>query len=195
MVHSETLDEIDEALLSDMKLLEAVLFVSGRYLSMKEIVAYSDLNPIMVREVIEKLKERFNDSERFALRIVEKGKEVGKEMWKMDVKPEFTYLSKRLAGGSSEFSKAEQETLAIIAFKQPIKQSVVVKIRGNKSYEHIERFYELGLLKKKRDGRTYELSLSDEFYDYFDLENSDSKQSLSSKESELKSFEEESQED
>lgn len=166
----ETVDEIDNALIKDLRHIEAVLFVSGRYLNMKDIVAYSDMNPIMIREVMEKLKEKYNGDETSALRIVEKGQEVGKVMWKMDVKQEFTYLSKRLAGGSEEFTKAEQETLAIIAFKQPIKQSVVVKIRGNKSYDHIERFYELGLIKKKRDGRTYELSLSDEFYDYFDLE-------------------------
>lgn len=173
-ISSKTTDEIDDVLRKDMLLIEAVLFVSGRYLSMKDIVAYSDLNPIMVREVMNKLKEKYNTDENSALRIVEKGEQVGKEMWKMDVKQEFSYLSKRLAGGSEEFTKAEQETLAIIAFKQPIKQSVVVKIRGNKSYDHIDRFNELGLIKKKREGRTYELTLSDEFYDYFDLEKSDS---------------------
>ena len=71
------------------------------------------------------------------------------------------------ATGSSEFSKAEQETLAIIAFKQPIKQSVIIKIRGNKAYDHIQKFAGLGLIKKKKTGHTNELSLSEDFYDYF----------------------------
>jgi len=93
-------------------------------------------------------------------------------MWKMDVKDEFRDIINKLATGSSEFSKAEQETLAIIAFKQPIKQSVIIKIRGNKAYDHIKKFADLGLLKKKKIGHTHELSLSDEFHDYFSFSQS-----------------------
>jgi len=85
----------------------------------------------------------------------------------MDVAPEYTNIINKLATGSSEFSKAEQETLAIIAYKQPMKQSVLVKIRGNKSYDHIKRFTELGLINKKKLGHTAELTLSEQFYDYF----------------------------
>jgi chromosome segregation and condensation protein ScpB len=79
------------------------------------------------------------------------------------------------AGGKSEFSKAEQETLGIIAFKQPIKQSVIIKIRGNKAYEHIQKFVDLNLIIKKKTGHTNELSLSDDFYDYFTLQTADEK--------------------
>jgi len=108
------------------------------------------------------------DKDDSALRIVEKG-----DMWKMDVKPEYSDLVNRLATGSSEFSKAEQETLAIIAYKQPIKQSVIIKIRGNKGYDHVKKFVDLGLLKKKKVGHTNELSLHDDFYDYFNVADSE----------------------
>jgi len=169
VVHSETLDEFDnESLKKGMKLVEAILFVSGRYLDMKDIITFSDLNPIIIREIMEKLVEKFS-SDDSAIQIISKG-EHGREMWKMDVKQEFSGLVNRLAGGSSEFSKAEQETLAIIAYKQPMKQSIVIKIRGNKAYDHIKRFQELGLIKKKKQGHTYELTLREEFYDYFNLE-------------------------
>jgi segregation and condensation protein B len=87
----------------------------------------------------------------------------------MDVRPEFSHIVNRLATGSPEFSKAEQETLAIVALKQPIKQSVIVKIRGNKAYDHIKKFSGLELIKKKKSGRTYELNLSADFYDYFNI--------------------------
>jgi segregation and condensation protein B len=87
----------------------------------------------------------------------------------MGVKPEYSHLINKLATGQSEFSKAEQETLAIIAYKQPIKQSVIIKIRGNKAYDHIKRFSELGLIKRKKTGHTNELSLEDDFYDYFNV--------------------------
>jgi segregation and condensation protein B len=90
-------------------------------------------------------------------------------MWKMDVQQEYYSLITKLATGSSEFSKAEQETLAIIAYKQPIKQSVIIKIRGNKAYDHIAKFSDFGLIKKKKQGHTHILTLSEEFYNYFNV--------------------------
>jgi len=176
---SDTLNEVDEARQKqDMKILEAIFFVSGRFLTMSELVALSDLNPVIIPGLIEKIQEKYS-SEDSALEIVEKGgtfhssfEGVERErngMWKMDVKPDYTYLINKLATGSAEFSKAEQETLAIIAFKQPIKQSVIIKIRGNKAYDHIKKFKDLDLIKKKKQGHTHELSLSDDFYDYFNV--------------------------
>lgn len=169
MVTSKTAEEIDTLReKEDLKKLEAVFFISGRFLTMQELISLSDLNPIIIRELIEKLKEKFN-SDDFAIEIVEKKGE-DSELWKMDVKQEYNEIVNRLATGSSEFSSAEKETLAIIAYKQPIKQSVIIKIRGNKAYEHIKKFLDLRLLKKKKIGHTNELSLTDEFYDYFNVQ-------------------------
>ncbi len=158
----------------DLKKIEAILFISGRFLNIQDLISLSDLNPIVIRDLLEQLEQRYNDADS-ALHIVEKN-----NLWKMDVKQEYSYLINKLATGASEFSKAEQETLAIIALKQPIKQSVIVKIRGNKAYDHIKKFSGLGLIKKKKTGRTYELSLSRDFYDYFNV----SEQTLLSKNSE-----------
>lgn len=163
-VSSKTLEEIDEAKeKEDLMTLEAVFFVSGRFLNMQDLISLTDLNPIIIRELIEKLQEKYTKTES-ALEIVEKN-----GLWKMDVKPEYSYIINKLATGSSEFSKAEQETLAIIAYKQPIKQSVIIKIRGNKAYDHIKKFTDLSLIKKKKIGHTHELSLSDDFFDYFNV--------------------------
>src|SRR3972149_1093687 len=180
MVTSTTIDEVDDAReKEDTRRLEAVFFVSGRFLNMQELVSLSDLNPVIIRNLIRRLQERYekNDS---AIEIVEKKTEEG-EMWKMDVKREYHNVINKLATGSSEFSKAEQETLAIIAFKQPIKQSVIIKIRGNKAYDHVKKFAELNLIKKKKAGHTSELSLSDEFYDYFSVGEGSSLQEIGKK--------------
>lgn len=158
---SKTADEIKEK--EDMKKLEAIFFVSGRFLSMQELISLSDLNPIIIKELLEKLQEKYEKADS-ALEIVGRN-----NSWKMDVKKEYSNLINRLATGNSEFSKAEQETLAIIAYKQPIKQSVLIKIRSNKAYDHIKKFLDLNLLKRKKIGHTYELSLSDNFYDYFNI--------------------------
>lgn len=165
---SKTIDEIDDAKeKEDLKTLEAVFFVSGRFLDMSELISLSDLNPIILKDLIDKLKEKYNTDDS-SIEIVEKN-----GFWKMDVRQEYSHIINKLATGSSEFTKAEQETLAIIAYKHPIKQSVIIKIRGNKAYDHISKFSSLGLIKKKKMGHTHELSLSDDFYDYFSVSESD----------------------
>ena len=163
-ISSKTLDEIDsEKEKESMRKIEAVLFISGRFLSVQELISHSDLNPIIIMEVLEKLQEKY-DAMDSSIEIIEKNR-----MWKMDVRKGYEEVINKFATGSSEFSKSEQETLAIIAYKQPIKQSVLIKIRSNKAYDHIKKFFELGLIKKKRTGHTYEISLSDDFYDYFNV--------------------------
>ena len=163
-ISKKTVNELDDSTENEnLRKLEAIFFVSGRFLTMQELVGLSDLNPILLKDIIDKLKEKFNKDES-ALEIVER-----EGLWKMDVKPEYTYIINKLATGSAEFSKAEQETLAIIAYKQPIKQSVIIKIRGNKAYDHVKKFADLNLVRKKKSGHTNILSLSEEFYDYFNV--------------------------
>ena len=121
----------------------------------------TDLNPILLRQLIEKLIDKYS-GEGSAIQILNK-----QDRWRMDVKEEYRNMVNKLATGSAEFTKAEQETLAVIAYKQPVKQSIIVKIRGNKAYDHIRNFINLGLVKGKRMGHTKELTLSEEFYNYF----------------------------
>lgn len=158
----ESIDEMDEeADKENTRKVEASLFIAGRFMTLKELVTLTDINPILLRRILENLEDKYKDS---ALEIIRKN-----DMWKMDVSEGYTWLVNKLATGSAEFSKAEQETLAIIAYKQPIKQSVLVKIRGNKAYDHIKNFMERGLITRKKLGHTWELNVSDNFYDYFQL--------------------------
>ena len=163
----ETQEELDNARdIENLKRVEAALFISGKFLSAQELVALTDLNPILLSQTLQTLQEKYNDKS--AIEVVNKG-----DLWKMDVKNEFMDIVNRLATGSEEFSKAEQETLAVIAHKHPITQSKIVQMRGNKSYDHIKKFASLGLIKSKKAGRTKELSLSNEFYDYFNVKAKD----------------------
>ena len=159
----ETQEELDNAReLENLKRVEAALFVSGRFVSTQELVALTDLNPILLNQTLSRLNDKYDDAS--AITLVNKG-----DLWKMDVKNEYTDIVNRMATGNNEFTKAEQETLAIIAYKQPITQSKIIAVRGNKAYDHVKKFVEIGLVKSKRSGRTKELTLSDEFYDYFNI--------------------------
>jgi len=160
------LDEMDAERESEsMKKIEAALFVAGRFLSLQELVALTDVNPLMLRKILEDLGDKYKSS---GIEIVQKN-----NLWKMDVTSDYTWIVNKLATGSAEFTKAEQETLAIIAYKQPMKQSVLVKIRGNKAYDHVSKFVSMGLILKKKIGHTSEISLSESFYDYFNVGNAD----------------------
>lgn len=162
----ETLEELDnvfdEREKENEEKVEAALFVSGKYLDLQELIMLTDVNPIMLKEILKRLEKKYSGG---AINIINKS-----NSWKMDVDSKYHYLINKLATGKAEFTKAEQETLAVIAYKQPIKQSVVIKIRGNKAYDHIKRFIELGLVKSKEIGHTCELNLSEDFYDYFSVE-------------------------
>ena len=158
----EELDLSEEK--KSLKKIEASLFISARYLSIQELVELTDINPLLLREMLDKLREYYTNLDS-AVEILNK-----EEFWKMDIKQEYFDMINKIATGKAEFTKAEQETLAIIAYKQPIKQSVIIKIRGNKGYEHIKHFIDVGLLKSKRVGHTLELNMSESFYDYFHLE-------------------------
>jgi len=163
----KTVDDLDNSReIENLKKIEAALFISGRWLSMQDLVMLTDLNPILLRQLIEKLKESYGESS--ATEIINKD-----NAWKMDVKPEYVGMINKLATGTAEFTKSEQETLAVIAYKQPVKQSVLIKIRGNKAYEHVKNFVSLGLVKAKKAGHTHELALSEDFYDYFHVGSQD----------------------
>jgi len=149
-------------------IVEAALFLAGRFMSLQELVMYTGINPITLKDVMGKIEEKHSGPG--ALKIINKG-----ELYKMDIKDEYTWLTNKLASGSSDFTRAEQETLAIIAYKQPINQSVIVRIRGNKAYDHIKKLIDVGLINTRRVGHTLELKLNDDFYNYFSIKSKERK--------------------
>jgi segregation and condensation protein B len=162
----ESIEEIDKSIeIEHIKKVEAALFISGKFMSIQELVALTDVNPILLRRILEDLSDKYSES---GIEVIHQN-----NMWKMDVSREYVWMVNKLASGSSEFTKAEQESLAIIAYKQPIKQSVLIKIRGNKGYDHVRKFVEMGLINKKRIGHTAELTLNDNFHEYFHLGNAE----------------------
>jgi segregation and condensation protein B len=161
-VSKESIEEIDKEIEEeDVRKVEAALFIAGKFMSIQEIVALTNVNPILLKKILEDLSEKYKES---GIDVINKN-----NLWKMDVSSDYVWMVNKLASGNSEFTKAEQETLALIAYKQPMKQSIVVKIRGNKAYNHIKGFVERSLINKKKMGHTAELTLNESFFDYFSL--------------------------
>lgn len=143
--------------------IEAVLFTTGKFLTVSEIASMAGIgSPGIVKEILENLKNEY-ESRASALEILNDG-----EKWKLNIKKQYLYLTEKLLS-DSEMDFPTQETLAIIAYKNPSNQSEVVKMRGNKAYDHIHTLKEEGFITSEKLGRTRLLKLTPKFFDYFDV--------------------------
>jgi segregation and condensation protein B len=155
---------------------EAVLFTTGRFLKLEDLTRLTGIGSIgYLKQVLNELKEDYGKS-KSALEIINE-----KDSWRLNIRKEFLYLTESLLS-DAELDKPTQETLAIIAYRQPAIQSDVTNIRGNKSYDHIKKLKEEGFLVSERFGRTRILKLTQKFYDYFDIVEDNLKLKLEGKE-------------
>lgn len=143
--------------------LEAILFSVGKKITLEELSKLCKINNLkIVEEKLKELQQDYEQKESSMMLISEK------EVWKLTVRERYMPLVRNLAI-DTELNKSVTETLAILAFKYPILQSELIKIRSNKAYEHIKQLQEMQFLEKVKKGRTYELKLTQKFFNYFDL--------------------------
>ena len=75
-VSSGSVEEIDEDVENEhTKKIEAALFIAGKFLSIQELVALTDVNPILLKKILSDLEDKYRES---GIDIVEKN-----GMWKM----------------------------------------------------------------------------------------------------------------
>ncbi len=142
--------------------IEAILFSAGRAVTLDEISKISKLAPSLIKEAVKELKADMEHHGSPLLLIEETN------AWKLTVHEKYLPLVRDIIP-HTELDKATLETLAIIAWKQPVMQAEVVKIRTSAAYEHITRLAEMGFIAKEKKGRSYVLKTTGRFFDYFDL--------------------------
>ncbi len=141
------------------KVIEAALFMSPTAVSFGELLGLSG-NVLKLRKAVNELITKYNTDES-ALEVVETN-----SGFQMKVKPAIENKVTHFAA-SSEFSKSALKTLAFIAYKQPIKQSILIKYRSNKAYDDIKILDEKGFISKEPANRTYLLRTTKKFVKYF----------------------------
>lgn len=147
----------------DKKKVEAVLFTVGKFITIEEIAKACNIGSVgYVKQIIEELKKEYETRDTSLQIIQEENK------YKLNIRKEFGHLTNKLVS-ETEFDAPTTKTLAIIAYKQPMLQAEVIKIRGNKAYDHIKVLKEAGLITAEKSGRTRLLKLTPKFYDYFDV--------------------------
>ncbi len=152
--------------------IEAVLFTTGKFLTVEEISKLCGIGSVgYIKTILEELKEEYS-KRGSALEILN-----DKDKWKLNIKKDYLYLTEKLLT-DAELDLPTQETLAIVAYKQPAIQADIINKRGNKAYDHIKKLKEEGFLIAEKFGRTRILKLTQKFYDYFDVVEEDLKDKL-----------------
>ena len=142
--------------------LEALLFSSARSMTIEELSNLTKASPEEIREKIQELKKDYEEKDS-SITLIDEG-----NSFRLNVKPEHTDVINQIVT-ETELSKTLMETLAVIAFKYPIKQSDLIKIRTNKSYDHLRELEEIGYIVRQKFGRTKLIKLTPKFFEYFDL--------------------------
>lgn len=141
---------------------ESLLFSSGRKMREDEIVMLTQLKLSEVKKGLEELKEKYS-GENNSLMVFNEG-----DSWKLTVREKYLDVVQKIVS-ETELDKSIMETLAVIAWKYPILQADVIKIRNNKAYDHMRELEEAGFITRERHGRTRSIRLTQKFFDYFDL--------------------------
>lgn len=141
---------------------EAILFSTGHRISLDEI---SKLSRSMKDDVINALKElqKEYDEKQSSLMLADEG-----DFWKFSVRDHFIPMVRKIVT-ETELTKSVLETLAVIAFKYPILQSDLIKLRTNKAYDHLVELEKSGYISRQKHGRTNLIKLTEKFFRYFDL--------------------------
>ncbi len=142
------------------KKVEAILFSIGKFISLEEISSLCRSDPKKVKEA---LLELTSDYEGRSLTVINDD-----DQWKLTTREEYGKIVRKVVT-ETELTKSQLETLAVIAFKYPIKQSDLIRIRTNKAYDHLMELEKSGFISRQRYGRSKLIRLTDKFFEYFDL--------------------------
>jgi len=59
---AEQLDNVfDEKEKENLEKVEAALFVAGKYLDLQDLIMLTDINPIMLKEILRKLEKKYSE--------------------------------------------------------------------------------------------------------------------------------------
>lgn len=150
-------------------LIETVLFLESEPLSVKMLANRAQLSDDVVEQCIDNLKEKYSSEDSgIELSLITGG-------WCLTPKKEYWNVLKEVYGMKREgrLSKSAMETLAIIAYKQPITRAEIESIRGVGVDNMVHLLLERNLIKevgkKEAPGRPTLFGTTKEFLKLFKL--------------------------
>ncbi|MEH7111764.1 SMC-Scp complex subunit ScpB [Neobacillus niacini] len=154
-------------------ILESLLFAAGdEGLTIKHVAEVLEVEELKAGEIIEELKRVYETDTNRGIMIVQLA-----GTYQLATKKENATYLKRLVDSpnTSTLSQAALETLAIIAYNQPITRVEIEEIRGVKTERPLHTLMSKALIKEvgraEGPGRAYLYGTTKEFLDYFGLKN------------------------
>ena len=149
--------------------IESLLFVSGDPLNIKDLSNALEISNKTIKNILEEMISEYEDEKRGINLISINGE------YQLVTKAEnSSYIQKLLKKNKRQsLSQASLESLAIIAYKQPITRVDIDEIRGVKSESAMQRLLEKDLIKEvgrlEVPGRPILYGTTDEFLRQFGL--------------------------
>lgn len=148
-------------------IVEAILFVTGNAVEKKEICRALDLTDKELEETLDALESGY-DFDRRGLRLLRFGAHV-----QLATRPDYApYVEKLLQPVQKQsLSQAVMETLAVIAYRQPVTKAEIEQIRGVKCDYSVQSLTAKGLIeevgRKETLGRPILYGTTDAFLRHF----------------------------
>ncbi|MFZ2455476.1 MAG: SMC-Scp complex subunit ScpB [Candidatus Altiarchaeia archaeon] len=145
-------------------LIEAALFVSGKILTLQDLARLCLSGSLgQIRKTLEDLQKEYELKDS-SIEIYESNGGYG-----MRVKRVYEDKVIHLVP-DTDMAPAVLKTLALIAYTQPIKQSEVIKLRGNGAYKYIEKLKDIELIETHKSSRTKIITVTNKFKEYFHIQ-------------------------
>ncbi|MCL2386166.1 MAG: SMC-Scp complex subunit ScpB [Defluviitaleaceae bacterium] len=162
------------------KMLEAMLFASGESVPLAKLAEALGCDIPLTRNLLTRMTETYaKDNAGIQLREVDDG-------YRLCTNPAYYSAIQRLLKIKPRraLSQTLLETLAIIAFKQPVTKAVIENIRGVNCDHGVNRLLEYGLVEEQgrldAPGRPMLFGTSEEFLLFYGLRNVDELTTLAS---------------
>lgn len=158
---------MDNRHLQKLGLLEAMLFTTHEPMNMSELEKNLHMRKEDIEKLLEMLKQKYcsNDS---GISLSDMGG------YRLVVKGDYVQKVSHLTP-HADLSRGLLRVLAIIAYHEPISQSDIVKVIGNRTYDYVKNLEDHGLIKTERKSRTKILSTTPQFEEYFGTRREDLK--------------------
>ena len=153
-----------------LALLEAILFTTTDPLTFEELQKLTKSRKDELQKILAELNQRYV-SEDFGIKLSDMGG------YKLVVKNDYIANVSNLTP-HSDMSRGLLRVLSIIAYHEPIKQSDIVKVIGNRTYEYTKELHERGLINVEKKSRTRILTTTPKFEEYFGTKKNELKKNL-----------------
>ena len=153
--------------------IEAILFVAGEAVTIKELTRALKVEDGKLKEALKELQDEYDYNQRGFLlkRFGDKVQLATRPLYAEDVVRLLQPVQQQ------SLSQAAMETLAVVAYKQPVTRAEVEQIRGVKCDYSLQSLMNKGLIqevgRKDTIGRPILFGTTDEFLSHFGLEDLD----------------------